>query len=201
MTKQLFLFLFIFTSFSVFGQRFKILSGDLKNLKDITEYNCTFDYKDMEVNGFESEEAFLKDKIEKRKNYDDGKDLKGKAAAFEKDWFEDRKNKYEPGFIAYFNEQLEDKNIKAGTNPEAKYTLNVKTTWIYPGYEVANVEPAKISATITIYETANPSNVLLVIAFDKSIGVVKDYRVQGDRIKGAYEKLAKNLTLQMKRFL
>jgi hypothetical protein len=42
---------------------------------------------------------------------------------------------------------------------------------------------------------------LLVIAFDKSIGVVKDYRVQGDRIKGAYEKLAKNLTLQMKRFL
>ena len=66
---------------------------------------------------------------------------------------------------------------------------------------MANVEPAKISATITIYETANPSNVLLVIAFDKSIGVVKDYRVQGDRIKGAYEKLAKNLTLQMKRFL
>lgn len=201
MTKQLFLFLFLFTSFSVFSQRYKILSGDLKNLKDITEYNCTFDYKDMEVNGFESEEAFLKDKIEKRKKYDDGKDLKGKAAAFEKDWFEDRKDKYEPGFIAYFNEQLKDKNTKAGTNPEAKYTLNVKTTWIYPGYEVANVEPAKISATITIYETTNPSNVLLIIAFDKSIGIVKDYRGQGDRIKGAYEKLAKNLTLQMKRFL
>jgi hypothetical protein len=195
------LFLFIFTSFSVFGQRYKILSGDLKNLKEITEYNCTFDYKDMEVNGYESEEAFLKDKIEKRKKYDNGQDLKGKAVAFEKDWFEDRKNKYEPGFINYFNEQLEDKNVKAVTNPEAKYTLNVKTTWIYPGYEVANVEPAKISATITIYETANPSNVLLVIAFDKSIGVVKDYRVQGDRIKGAYEKLAKNLTLQMKRVL
>lgn len=101
MTKRLFLFLILFTSFSVFSQRFKILSGDLKNLKDITEYNCTFDYKDMEVNGFESEEAFLKDKIEKRKKYDGGKDLKGKAAAFERDWFEDRKNKYEPGFITY----------------------------------------------------------------------------------------------------
>ena len=201
MKKKLILSLFILSSFTVFGQRFKILSGDLKNLKNITEYYCTFDYKDMEVNGFESEEAFLKDKIEKRKKYDDGKDLKGKATAFEKDWFDDRKNKYEPGFINYFNELLEDKNIKAVTNPEAKYTLNVKTTWIYPGYEVASVEPAKISATITIYETANTSNVLLVIEFDKSIGVVKDYRVQGDRIKGAYEKLAKNLTLQMKRFL
>lgn len=201
MKKQLILSLLIITSFNVFGQRFKILSGDLKNLKDITEYNCTFDYKDMEVNGYESEEAFLKDKIEKRKKYDDGKDLKGKAASFEKDWFEDRKNKYEPGFINYFNELLEDKNIKAGTNPEAKYTINVKTTWIYPGYEVASVEPAKISAIISIYETVNPSNVALVIEFDKSIGVVKDYRAQGDRIKGAYEKLAKNLTLQMKRFL
>jgi hypothetical protein len=150
MKKQLFLFLFLFTSFSVFSQRYKILSGDLKNLKDITEYNCTFDYKDMEVNGYDSEEAFLKDKIEKRKKYDDGKDLKGKAAAFEKDWFEDRKNKYEPGFIAYFNEQLEDKNIKAGTNPEAKYTLNVKTTWIYPGYEVASVEAAYMKPLILL---------------------------------------------------
>lgn len=201
MKKHFILFLLIFTSLSSLGQRFKILSGDLKNLKDITEYNCTFDYKDMEVNGYESEEAFLKDKIDKRKKYDDGKDLKGKAAAFERDWFEDRKNKYEPGFINYFNELLEEKKVKATTNPEAKYTLNVKTTWIYPGYEVASVEPAKISAIITIYETTNPSNVLLVIEFDKSIGVVKDYRAQGDRIKGAYEKLAKNLTLQMKRFL
>lgn len=201
MKKHFILFLLIFTSLSSFGQRFKILSGDLKNLKDITEYNCTFDYKDMEVNGYESEEAFLKDKIDKRKKYDDGKDLKGKAAAFERDWFEDRKNKYEPGFINYFNELLEEKKVKATTNPEAKYTLNVKTTWIYPGYEVASVEPAKISAIITIYETTNPSNVLLAIEFDKSIGVVKDYRAQGDRIKGAYEKLAKNLTLQMKRFL
>ncbi|WP_293891459.1 hypothetical protein [Flavobacterium sp.] len=63
------------------------------------------------------------------------------------------------------------------------------------------MEPAKISAVISIFETENPSHLLVVIAFDKSIGIVKDYRGQGDRIKGAYEKLAKSLTLQMKRFL
>jgi hypothetical protein len=121
--------------------------------------------------------------------------------AFERDWYEDRKNKYEPGFINYFNEQLESKNVKAGTNSESKYTLALKTTWIYPGYEVAQVEPAKISAIITIFETANPSNVIVAVEFDKSIGLVKDYRKQGDRIKGAYEKLAKSLTIQMKRYL
>lgn len=201
MKKQLLLFLLFLFSLPIFSQRYTILSGDLKNLKGIPEYYCTFDYKDMEVNGFESEQAFLKDKIDKRKQYDNGQDLKGKAIAFEKDWYEDRQNKYEPAFINYFNEQLESEDVKAGTNTECKYTLNVKTTWIYPGYEVAQVEPAKISAVITIFETANPSNVLVVIAFDKSIGIVKDYRAQGDRIKGAYEKLAKNLTIQMKRFL
>jgi hypothetical protein len=195
-----FLFLCI-SSISVYSQRYKILSGDLRNLSEIKEYYCTFDYTGMEVNGYESEEAFLKDKIEKRKKYDNGQDLKGKAAAFEKDWFEDRKNKYEPGFIGYFNEQLKDENVKITPNPDTKCTITIKTTWIYPGYEVANVEPAKISAIITVSETLNPSNVLLSISFEKSIGVVKDYRGQGDRIKGAYEKLAKNLTLQMKRFL
>lgn len=199
--KKYLILLMLFCISSVFSQRYTILSGDLKNLKEISEYYCSFDYKGMEVNGFESEEAYLKEKINKRKQYDNGQDLKGKAVAFEKDWYGDRKNKYEPAFINYFNEQLESKNVKAGTNPESKYTLNVKTTWIYPGYEVAQVEPAKISAVITIFETANPSNVLVVIAFDKSIGIVKDYRGQGDRIKGAYEKLAKSLTLQMKRFL
>lgn len=191
----------LFSALQLFSQRYKILSGDLKNIKGISEYYCVFDYKDMQVNGFDSEEAFLKEKIEKRKKYDNGKDLKGKAIAFEKDWFEDRINKYEPAFMNYFNEMLEKENVKATKNSQAKYVMNIKTTWIYPGYEVADVEPAKISALITIYETSNPNNTILSIQFEKAIGIVKDYRKQGDRIAGAYEKLAKNLTIQMKRFL
>ena len=185
----------------LFSQRYTIISGDLKSLKGIYEYNCVFDYKGMQVNGFDSEEAFLKEKIEKRKKYDDGKDLKGKAESFEKDWFEDRIKKYEPAFMNYFNTMLEKENVKATKSDQTKYTMSVKTIWIYPGYEVANVEPAKITAVITFYETSNPSNVILSIQFDKAIGIVKDYRGQGDRITGAYEKLAKNLTIQMKRFL
>lgn len=185
----------LFSALQLFSQRYKILSGDLKNIKGISEYYCVFDYKDMQVNGFDSEEAFLKEKIEKRKKYDDGKDLKGKAIAFEKDWFEDRVNKYEPAFINYFNTMLENEKVKATRNSEAKYVMKIKTTWIYPGYEVADVEPAKITAIITIYETSNPANMILSIQFEKAIGIVKDYRKQGDRIAGAYEKLAKNLTI------
>ena len=82
--------------------------------------------------------------------------------------------------------------------------MDIKTTWIYPGYNVvAGSEPAKVSAIVTVYETKNPSNVLLSLKFDKSIGLPQgqfDFN-QGERIAGAYEKLAKNLTIQLKRFL
>ena len=51
--------LFIFTTI-VNAQRFDMLSGKLENLKEISEYNVVFDYSDLEVNGFDSEQAYLK---------------------------------------------------------------------------------------------------------------------------------------------
>lgn len=182
----------------VSAQRYDVLSGDLKNLKGISEYNVTFDYSDQKVQGFETEEAYLHEKIDKRKDKD------GAAEKFKKDWYEDRENKYEPKFMEYFNKRFEKGEIKVGKNSGAKYTINIKTTWIYPGYNVvAGSEPAKISAIITVAETENPKNVLVSLEFDKSIGLEQgqfDFD-QGYRIAGAYERLAKNLVIQLKRFL
>ena len=37
--------------------------------------------------------------------------------------------------------------------------MNIKTTWIYLGYNLVEfTQPAKISATMTVTETANPIN-------------------------------------------
>lgn len=82
------------------AQRYELLEGDLKNLKGISEYNITFDYSNMKVHGYETEEAFLNDKMEKRSN------VEGKAEKFRKEWFSDRENRYEPQFIAYFNKRF-----------------------------------------------------------------------------------------------
>jgi hypothetical protein len=190
------LFLFAVTNLS--AQRFKVISGKLKDLKGISEYNVIFDYSNQEVNGFDSEEAFLKEKMEKRT------DKPESADRFKKDWFEDRENKYEPKFIESFNKRFKIGEIKVTKNPEAKYTLIVKTTWIYPGYNVGiGAEPAKVSAIITVVETQNIGNSLLSVEFDKVIGIEQGQFEfnQGFRIAGAYEKLAKNLAMQLKRFL
>ena len=194
MKKQLLLLVFTLTSLSVFSQRYIILAGDHKNLKGISQYNVTFDYTNLKVHGFETEADYINEKKLKRK----GKE--GKAEAFEKDWYEARENQYEPAFIAYFNKKFEKGEVVCSKNSELQYTMNVKTTWVYPGYFS---EPAKISAIITFTETKNPGNVLFSLEYEKSIGYEDgDFNGRLDnRITGAYEKLAKNITLQLKRLL
>jgi len=192
MKKGITIIVLCFTCF-VSAQRYKILSGSLDNLKGISEYKVTFDYADLKVDGFATEEDFLKEKMEKRQDRDN------KALLFKKNWYDDRANIYEPKFIEYFNNRFPKGELKISKESSSKYTMTIKTTWIYPGYVV---EPAKLSATITLSETGN-SNPLLVIAFEKVIGIEDNaYNVnQGYRIAGAYEKLAKVFTIQLKRIL
>lgn len=186
----------ILVTSTVFSQRFDIQAGDLKNLKGISEYNVTFDYNDIKVHGFDTEEAFLREKMKKREE-------KGRDEEFKAEWFESRSRLYEPAFINYFNKSFKKGEIKAGVFPEAKYTMHVKTLWVYPGYNAGTaIEPAKITALITVKETLNPDNVLVAILFEKSIGLEHELgNTLGDRISWAYEKLAKNLSMQLKRFL
>lgn len=178
------------------AQRFELLKGELKNLKGISEYNVTFDYSDLTVHGYNTEAAYLEDKMKKREK-------SGKAEQFKQEWYANRKNMYKPAFINYFNNVFKKGEIRVGENPSAQYTMEIKTTWVYPGYDAGtDTEPAKISAIVTVIETANPANVLCSIAFEKSIGLSHEIgNSLGDRISWAYEKVAKNLTIQLKRFL
>lgn len=192
--------LLLLIAVTVQAQRYNILSGKLKNLEGIKSYNVTFDYTDLQIHGFESEEAYVQHKVDNRIKHGDP----DKAERFEKTWRTDRSEKWEPGFIKYFNDVFKEGEISVARNPELKYTMHIQSKWIYPGYgAVVAAEPAKLTAVITVSETANPANVLLVIEFEKLIGFEKSSFVfnLGDRISAAYEKLAKNLTIQLKRFL
>ncbi len=189
----------LFLCVATYGySQMKVRSGEFKNLKGITDFYVTFDYSDLEVHGFESEEAFLEEKMQKREHKE------GAAENFRENWFKDRAEKYEPKFIEYFNDRFDDGEIQIGLDSTARYTMHIKTTWIYPGYNVvAGKEPAKISATISVFETGNPANVLLVVDFKRSIGLEPGTFEfdQGYRIAGGYEKLARNMAIQLKRFV
>jgi len=179
------------------AQRYDLLSGEFEQLKDIKEYNVVFDYSAIKIHGYDTEEEYLADKMKKREN------VAGKAEKFRTDWFAYRADLYEPAFINYFNKVFKKGEVRVGKNPEAKYTMGIKTTWVYPGYNAGTaIEPAKISAIVTVYETADPQHILLSVGFDKSIGLEHELgNTLGDRISWAYERVAKNFTIQLKRFL
>lgn len=172
----------------------KVTTGNFKNLKTITEYNLVFDYTGLTVDKFKTEEEFLADKMKKREE-------KGTADEFKASWFADRQGRYEPKFIESFNKRFDGK-VKADKGlTSAKYTMTVKTTWIYPGYNIGITRSdAKINATITVTETANPSNVLLQVNYEKIHGegaMGYDFN-SGYRISEAYAKIAKELASDIK---
>jgi len=192
MKKMVFALLLI--SSVAWSQRAKVLSGNFDNLKGISEFNLTFSYDGLTVDKFKTEEEFLADKMKKREE-------KGKDEAFRESWFADRERRYEPKFIESFNKRFDGK-VKADRNlSSAKYTINVKTTWIHPGFNVGiSRSNSKVSAIITVFETANPSNVLLSVNYDKAEGAGAfgmDYD-SGYRISESYAKLAKTFAGDIK---
>lgn len=178
------------------AQKREILSGDFKSLKGITEYNLVFNYDGLTVDKFKTEEDFLADKMKKREE-------KGTDQDFKTSWFGDREKRYEPKFIESFNKRFDDNSVKADKGlTSAKYTMTVKTIWIHPGYNVGvSRSNSKLTALVTIFETANPSNTLLSVSYDKAPGqgaMGYDFD-SGYRISEAYAKLAKELAGDIKK--
>ena len=198
MKKQvLFILEFVCTAL-VYGQKVKITEGSYSALKGISTYNLEFDYSNVMIPKYDSEEDFLKDKMAKR----DEKEA-GTGEAFRKSWFADRADRYEPKYIESFNKRFGDGEKKVGKNlSDAEYTMKVHSTLIYAGYNVGVVRKnAKIEATVSVYKTGDPSNVLFSANYSKveggSFGGM-DYN-SGYRISEAYAKLAKKVAADIKK--
>ena len=187
-TLTLFVFIISFTQ----AQKVKVVSGKYDNLKGISEYNLVFDYTDVKVGKFKSEEEFLEDKMNKRDDKEEGK-----GEDFKESWFADRENRYEPKFIESFNKRFEDGEIKVDKNLDsAEYTMKVHTTYLYPGYNVGVVRKnAEVSATIYVYKNDAPDTILLEMTLLNAPGygaMGNDYN-SGYRISEGYAKLSKTL--------
>lgn len=194
--KKIIIITAVFITAFASAQKVKVLSGDLKNLKGISEYNVEFDYKDIKVDKFKTEEEFLEDKMKKREE-------KGTDEDFKKSWFADRENRYEPKFIESFNKRFENGEIRVGKElSNAKYTMNVKTVWISPGFNVGVVRrDAYVTGIVTVFETANPSNILVSVQYEKTHGegaMGFDFN-SGHRISEGYAKMAKELAQGIKK--
>ncbi|HBK71800.1 MAG TPA: hypothetical protein DDZ39_09130 [Flavobacteriaceae bacterium] len=192
MKKQLILFIFLLSTVVISAQKMKDVEGSFKNLNGITAFNLEFDYSDVQIPKFDSENDFLKDKMDKRE-----KKEAGAGEIFKKSWFDDRPNRYEPKFIESFNKRFKNTEVRVDKNfSDAKYTIKIHTVRMYAGYNVGVVRRnSEIDAVIIVYEKANPSTILLSGKYSKVQGygaMGYDYD-SGYRISECYAKLAKNI--------
>ncbi|MCB0465997.1 MAG: hypothetical protein KDC78_10060 [Aequorivita sp.] len=197
MKKQLMLIALLLCTTFMISQKVKVTQGSFKNLKGISAYNLEFDYSDLSIPKYDSEEEFLADKIKKR----DDKEA-GTGEKFKKSWFADREERYEPKFIESFNKRFDDSEVKVGKNIGAEYTMKIHTTMMYAGYNVGVVRKnSKIEATISVFKTGDPSTVLWEANYTKVEGsgaMGYDFD-SGYRISEAYAKLAKEVAKNIKK--
>src|SRR5690606_40335602 len=122
--KKLLLFTLLISSSVVFSQKEKVTKGDWSALKGVSEFNLVFDYSNLEIPKFDSEEAFLEDKMAKRDEKEPGT-----GENFKESWFSDREEYYEPRFIETFNERYKDGLVKVDRDlGSAEYTIDRKST-------------------------------------------------------------------------
>jgi hypothetical protein len=202
--KFAFLLFFLNISFVVSAQEITIVSGNYKNLKTISEYNLVFDYSDLTVTDFESEEDYLqKTMLEKEQA------KPGNAKVFREEWFSDRAYRYEPRYIQAFNEYFKKGEIKViKDRPDLPYTMKVHTTEIYPGYNNGFTRKSgNLEVTISVFKTENAENILFSAnitdvecnyAGDKATLEDFDFH-QGERIAYGYWNLAKFFAKKLRR--
>ena len=168
MKKHTKLFFILVTSF-VFAQNTKIISGDFKLLAGEKEVNVEFDYSILKLMKDNlTEEQYVNNRVTELN------EKKGIGDIWKKKWQGSKDMIWNPKFLELINVvSLKEKtNISFQESlPTAKYTLIVEVVWIYPGWDVAMMkQPAKVTTNLKIVETANKSNVVVLMSSENAPG-------------------------------
>ncbi|RDK88723.1 hypothetical protein C8D94_101600 [Marinirhabdus gelatinilytica] len=185
----------------VYGQKMKVVDGDYTFLKGQKNINVEFDYSNLKLyNDDRSEETYVTERTKELEEKN-----RGVGKNWAKKWEASKELIYAPKFLELMNRYLADDYglfFEEGLT-DAKYTLIVDVTWIYPGYNVAIMrKPAKLSTTLRFVETANRDNVVLEIKAKNAPG----NRFGGtfsneDRIGEGFAKTGKTLAKMIEKKL
>ena len=179
------------TASFVLAQKMKVVSGSFDFLKGEKELNLQMDYTQMRFYKENMDENAYISKQEK--DIQEANKSPQEFEKWEKDWEYSKNTQFVDKFLASMNKNT-DINTSVN-NPNAKYTLIVMTTWIYPGWFAGIMnQPSKLNTLLKFVETANPENVLLTIESIKApgnnfVGLPNN----NDRISEGYAKTAKTL--------
>lgn len=192
--------LLVLLATSAFGQKIKVLEGDLSILKGQDIVNISYDYENLSVAKFENEEDYIAKKVAEY-----NADEPGRGDKWQEAWIGDRVGRYQPQFELLINKHLEKANIYVGNEKKAKYTMIVHTTFVEPGFNIyVSKKPAMVDLVIDVVETDNPDKVVCKIVskgnpgrtygmsdFDTGIRISEAYAMAGKELGGFITKALK----------
>ena len=190
--KKIVFALLLFTGIT-FAQDMNVVKGNFDFIKNQKEINIEFDYSDFAMM---KENKTEKQYVEER-TAELNEKYKGNGNIWQKKWYSSKELIWNPKFLELINVVLQKEkkelNFQEGLN--TPYTLIVKTTWLYPGWDVSIMkQPAKVSTNLKFVETANKSNVLLEITSEEAPGDQWGSNFSNEfRIGEGYAKTAKSL--------
>ena len=191
--KKILMLTLLVTSSLTMAQKTKIESGDFKFLAGVNEVNVEFDYSNLKLMKENlTEEQYVANRTTELN------EKKGVGDIWKKKWQGSKEMIWNPKFLELINvvSSKEKTNISFQENlSSAKYTLIVEVVWIYPGWDAAVMkQPAKVSTNLKIVETANRSNVLVVMSSENAPGDQWGNNYSNEnRIGEGFAKTAKTL--------
>ena len=190
--KKIVFALLLFTGIT-FAQDMNVVKGNFDFIKNQKEINIEFDYSNFNMM---KENKTEKQYVEER-TAELNEKYKGNGNIWQKKWYSAKELIWTPKFLELINVVLQkekkDLNFQEGLN--TPYTLIVKTTWLYPGWDAGIMkQPAKVSTNLKFVETANKSNVLLEITSEEAPGDQWGNNFSNEsRLGEGYAKTAKSL--------
>ncbi|MBN1416219.1 MAG: hypothetical protein JW973_14045 [Bacteroidales bacterium] len=180
---------------SLNGQKVKFKSGSLGFLKGQTSLLVKYDYSNMAVGKYSSEDDYIAKKSE-----DYNKKEAGKGDRWKEAWYNDRQTRFEPKFEELLNSYTSKVGLTCSqTATDAEYEMIVHTVFTEPGFNVGVMrQNAYIDAEISFRKIADGAEVALM-TFDNCPGRdVFGYDFDTAlRIEEAYAKLGKSLAGQI----
>lgn len=191
--------LFLGLTTILFSQKIVKSEGNLSFLKSSPSINIEYDYSEMGVGKFKTEEEYIAKKVDEY-----NKEEAGRGDKWKESWTNSRERVYHPKFEELFNKYAEKSGVKGErNNSDAKYTLIVKTTFTEPGFNIGiTSKPAAINVEYIFVETGStkvlakftqakiPGSQAMGMDFDTSTRISESYAKAG-KMFGAY--LSKNL--------
>jgi len=185
--------IFLVSSVSMFAQC-KLTSGDIKMLKDQSSINLQYDYSNMAIGKFKTDDEYVANKTKEM-----NKKKPGSGDDWAVKWKSDRESRFQPAFERNLNMLLERFKSSGRTGASnAKYTLIIHTTFAEMGFSTFGYGPRKsayISLVVDLVETSIPSKILASIEMRREEGhYYGDLEVDaGLRMQSCYERAGEEL--------